>query len=211
MLEEGSLLVHFLHLVLKTVVGIKNRLVDGEEVTTGGEPAPEEGSYFVCGYCTFATSRKAAFSNHLQTHAGVQSPYKLVKPINRRRRPTNATKLHVLEQLQKYHELHGDNFPRSYFIKHIGYSKSSISLWLQSPRLAMVVNLPECRVKKRLRNVVIAERSSFRIEHYLNAFFTVAEPKGKKSIISGCVIKWKLLCTAGNRKITKTSNILMAG
>ena len=154
--------MHFLHLVLKTVVGIKNRLVDGEEVTTGGEPAPEEGSYFVCGYCTFATSRKAAFSNHLQTHAGVQSPYKLVKPINRRRRPTNATKLHVLEQLQKYHELHGDNFPRSYFIKHIGYSKSSISLWLQSPRLAMAVH---------------SELSKM---NYLNAFFTVAEPKGKK-------------------------------
>jgi hypothetical protein len=70
--------------------------------------------------------------------------------------------LQILTQLQKYYEKYGSNYPRSYFVKYIGFSKSSISTWLASPKLQLVAFLPECAAKKRLRNVVTKERSRFR-------------------------------------------------
>lgn len=85
-------------------------------------------------------------------------------PVKRRKRPTNATKLDILEQLRAYHRKNGEDFPRSFFIAHIGFSKQCISDWLHSPRLAQVAYLPESACKKRLRNVVLADRAHFRAE-----------------------------------------------
>ena len=64
----------------------------------------------------------------------------------------------------KFHQTHGNDCPRSFFVKHSGWSKSSISSWLKSNRLAQVGNLPECASKKRLRSEVTAERSRLRTE-----------------------------------------------
>ena len=68
----------------------------------------------------------------------------------------------MLEQLREYHRLNGAHFPVAHFVNHIGYSKSSISLWRSSARLAMIANLPECFAKRRLRSVVLADGSETR-------------------------------------------------
>ena len=124
------------------------------------------GKLLVCPFCDWGSSKKSALSNHVLTHAEACNPYKDVakKVIDRRKRPTNATKIAILEQLRVYYEKYGEHFPRTYSIEHIGFAKQDISDWVHSPRLTLVAYLPECASKKRLRNVVLADKADFREE-----------------------------------------------
>ena len=87
------------------------------------------------------------------------------KPIQRRKRPTMKTKLRVLCDLRKYYEKYGDNYPRTHFEKQSGWSKSSISEWLSLDRMRQVATLPWLACCKRLRTVVVHERSQFASEN----------------------------------------------
>ena len=110
------------------------------------------------------SGKKAPLSNHLRTHGLVESPYADLNPIKRRRRPTNGTKLLVLKKLQEYYETYGRHAVRRPFDEHIGWASSSISLWLKSPGLRRVAELPWCTALKRLRSVVLSADSKFRAE-----------------------------------------------
>jgi hypothetical protein len=126
-----------------------------------GNPDALDIDPLACSQCGFVASKKSALSNHLRLHGIVKSSFADRKPIQRRLRPTNATKLHVLEQLRDYYAEEGQHHSRTEFINWCGYPKQTVSLWLKSTKLMMVVNLPECRAKMRLRNVVTADRSFF--------------------------------------------------
>jgi hypothetical protein len=123
----------------------------------------DEAAAFACCECGFVATTKSALSNHLRSHGIIKSPYAELKPIKRRRRPTNATKLDVVEQFREYQLVVGQR-SRTDFINYIGFDKASVSRWIRSARLAMVATLPDCASKKRLRNVVSADRSFFRRE-----------------------------------------------
>lgn len=102
----------------------------------------------------------------MRIHGVTKSPFADKKPISRRKRPNNAAKLEILVKLRDYMR---DNVgsPRIHFIRHIGYASSTVSDWTMSTRLAMVASLPECASFKRLRNIVTADRASFRVEQDL--------------------------------------------
>lgn len=92
-------------------------------------------------------------------------PFHDQKPIKRRRRPTNKAKLKILVQLTQYYEKYGPSMPRCYFDRQMGWCSSQITRWLQCPRLKQVSELPWLKCLKRLRSVIISEKSLFKVEH----------------------------------------------
>ena len=107
-----------------------------------------------CCHCSFHARTKAALANHLRTHGVKLAPSVDLKPIKRRKRPTNKTKLNVVTQLLQFYKTYGNTRPREDFIKHIGYSSSTVWRWERCPRLRQVAELPHLACFKRLRSIV---------------------------------------------------------
>ena len=87
-----------------------------------------------------------------------------MKPIKRRKRPTNKTKLQVVTQLLAFQKKYGNTRSRKEFIDHIGFASSTVWQWEHSPRLRQIAELPHLACFKRLRSIVKGS-SKFKKEH----------------------------------------------
>lgn len=134
---------------------------------------------FVCDYCLREFVTRGALSNHRKTHSNSSASLNEPGPIRRRKRPTSAQKLKILSDLASYFALHGEHAVRAAFDRASGFSKQTISNWVNNPRLRLIASLPDLACMKRARSAVLAPMTRFKAEQDMLFASFVYRRRGK--------------------------------